>query len=85
MMFFLMDAKERPVLLVNGDFIQVASPLARELLRLAPEMAALIEELEYTSFDGIVACPVCNGARHNLGCRLAAILAALDAARKDGT
>lgn len=63
----------------------IRSPLARELIRLAPEMAALLRALEWTESDGLSVCPSCGHRDDNghLGsCTLASLLAALDATRK---
>ncbi len=67
-----------------GADIQVASPVVRELIRLAPEMEAMLRSIEW--------CPSCSGRNrtspdgtsfHFSECKLAAILSAIDAARKD--
>ena len=81
----------------NGDTITLgdetldeAPPFTRELIRLAPEMEALLRSIEWkadTRWEG-GCCPSCNGRRdvggpsgHFADCKLAALLAALDAAR----
>jgi hypothetical protein len=68
----------------------------RELIRLAPELEALLRKLEWSSDFGTLTGPCCPdcGARRPIGvdgrtvkhkpqCGIAAILAALDAARKE--
>ncbi len=77
MMFFLMDAKDSPVLLVNGDFIQVASTLAREQIRAAPEMEEALRHFVTMLGDIRPAHPKMVAAMN--------ILASIDAARKATT
>lgn len=59
--------------------VSCESPLARELIRLAPEMAAFVERFVR---DGN--CNWCGGdGRHGSACTVGRVLAALDAARKE--
>jgi hypothetical protein len=75
----------RPNLGGGGVSIALASPLARELIRLAPEMEEALRAVEYGGpFDR---CPTCGvagyvgKAPHEVGCSIGRVLAALDAAR----
>jgi hypothetical protein len=94
----LVDARGDQVVRVDGDEVGPASPLARELLRLAPETAGLLRDLEWINDGPGDFCPCCQGCKpgsrdqadreragHAPDCRLAAILAALDAARETAT
>lgn len=72
----LVDAEGGVIVAVDPGVIDTTSPLARELIRLAPEMAGLLRD--YTEIDG---CPHGTARPNCLSCRGAAILAALDAAK----
>lgn len=68
----------------TGEPVDLWRPFFAELIRLAPEMAELLRR--HGGSAGM--CSECQagsgagGPHHHPGCRLAAILAALDAARK---
>lgn len=77
----MVDAQGGSVLVVNGEFAKIDSPLARELIRLAPEMEELLRGPLQTE-----ECPWCKalfwkGRECEADCPHAAILAKLDAAR----
>lgn len=69
--------------------LAVESPYVRELLRAAPELADLVRGLEWSAeYHAQPGCPSCEmlmADGHYKDCRLAAILAALDAAREGTT
>lgn len=90
---YLHDDAHDPVIDIdaNGD-LTIVSPLARELIILAPVMEAALRKVEWnatpinTAVVDRVCCPCCDAHRdrgHNGGCDLARILAALDAARAE--
>jgi hypothetical protein len=89
----LEDANGREVISGEFDFddpnVRLASPLAGELIRLAPEMEAALRRLEWISDREETACYECGvvfhafepAPAHETGCSIGTILAALDAAR----
>jgi hypothetical protein len=90
----LLDANGNDVMVSYDEWLKFASPLARELIRLAPEMAELLRRLEWAGdySEGQAFCPHCQQNshcygkdqsewKHEHGCPLGQILAALDAAR----
>ncbi len=89
----LVDADgERVLGPTNDQNLYFASPYVRELIRLAPELEALLRKMEwiFSADEEADECPSCfaqsplsDGRReHGDGCELAALLAKLDAARK---
>ena len=101
--FFLVDARGEDVIFgcdCDADrefrYVEVDDPVVRELIRLAPEMEALLRKLEYAGSkdsygDPVDCCPECKatagfgqmnpGDGHTKDCELGRILAALDAER----
>lgn len=65
----------------NTGELLVPDPMARELIRLAPEMEVLVRDL-YRTEEGCMDCGAFDKDPHEDDCRIGPILAALDAARK---
>jgi hypothetical protein len=94
----LMDASGDRVLFAEGPghvYVEVPSPLARELIRLAPELEELLRKATWTktgryrwscSFCEQVWVQVINRRarefKHQTGCPVGDLLEKLDAARK---
>jgi len=85
---FLLDGSGGRILMANkDDAISIESPVARELIRVAPEMEALLRKHRqsgrHVDEPGAPCCPECHGFGECAeDCAWGAILAALEAARK---
>lgn len=89
----LYDSEGGDIIWGVGDRkVAVSSVVVREMLRLAPEMEAMLRSFEWRADTRWIGgcCPSCNARRgavpskptsHFSDCKLAALLAAIDAAR----
>lgn len=77
----VMDANDEVIVCANiYAGVDTATPLVRELIRLAPEMEVLLR-LSVDRDD----CLTCDGlSEHRSDCKLAALVATIDAARAAG-
>jgi len=75
----LVDASGDQVVRVEADEVRFASPVVRELIRLAPEMEQALRGLRDLHGTG---GEYATALRERIDSRIALIIAALDAARK---